>query len=694
MTKRPSEMEEEKKPAPSTKGASGEPSKAEAKGPAPSALGSVALEARGQRASSGFAILGPEVKTAAQGFAPPPTGLAGAEVKTEAEPFAVPQPASTQGQPLVPIGITTLGATISPMSLKAGSHFSNDKELLSWLNTQPHEVSVIIAARAALRVLPVAARELPAEDGGRFSALISAMFWATALARVAAKYPTRTNELRTTSVVSRHFFTTAAATDRAAVAATLAAAATHADATTAAAYAGNAAAAAVVAAAAVADPADAFAWTALSNDADFISQGGAVAELADRPLWPSRVIGSFNTVPFNEMAINAFRRDGTPPWAAELWTKLKAALPPGEDWEVWTRWYDERLAGAPSRGEAYELAFATVPLPEWEAGYAAANRWIKEHLPPEPQPVELPPIESLPAQIFAAVQFSEGGAGPIDVVRDPATSDPTEAEDQREHYTEARRKALHLQSLGGNTLGDLQQPVAQLLEVMPDDMGALSIVKLWHRANTLRKRLVDHELAVERQRPGSEPDPAMLAYAAAGPLRDFVESYNIFIVGDAKGRELDRKSLGPGERERDEAAIAAMESVIAALRSTPDVATEAVSEILQELSNAAKSAPKSLAGDQDVALARDSEGNFLIALICKTYRLIADEVRVATSKGAREKVYATAITTAGVAYLPAAARLIAESFDALKAFASLVYNNPSISQMIDAITQHLLRGHI
>jgi hypothetical protein len=313
------------------------------------------------------------------------------------------------------------------------------------------------------------------------------------------------------------------------------------------------------------------------------------------------------------------------------------------------------------------------------------------------QPVELPPIESLPAQIFAAVQFSDGGAGPIDAVRDPATSDPNEAEDQREHYSETRQKALDLRSLGGNFLGaDLQRSVARLLEVLPEDMDALSIVRLWHRANSLRERLADHDQAVERQGAQTqvEPDPAILAYAAAGPLRDFIKSYNIFIVGDAKGRELDRKSLGPGERERDKAAIAAMEPVIAALRSAPEVATEAVPEILQELSDAAKSAPKGFAGDQDVALARDSDGNFLIAFIRKTYRLIADEAGVATSKGTREKVYATGITCAVTAYWPAAAHFIAERADALKAFAALVYNNPSVPQMIDAITQHLLRGHI
>ena len=54
---------------------------------------------------------------------------------------------------------------------------------------------------------------------------------------------------------------------------------------------------------------------------------------------------------------------------------------------------NERLVGgvpfavslyASSRGEAYELVFATVPIEVWDKGPAAANRWIKEHLPKEP----------------------------------------------------------------------------------------------------------------------------------------------------------------------------------------------------------------------------------------------------------------------------------------------------------------------
>ena len=67
------------------------------------------------------------------------------------------------------------------------------------------------------------------------------------------------------------------------------------------------------------------------------------------------------------------------------------ALPArNEDWDVWIDWYEERLLGG-SRGEAYELVFASAPQEVWNEGPAAANAWIKAHLPPVSGGSSLPP---------------------------------------------------------------------------------------------------------------------------------------------------------------------------------------------------------------------------------------------------------------------------------------------------------------
>jgi hypothetical protein len=165
----------------------------------------------------------------------------------------------------------------------------------------------------------------------------------------------------------------AADTSRAADPAALAAiaAARAADAAALAAFdAARAAARAAEAAFAVGRAAARDFWTEVNADAKAVSGEGAAA-LADRPLW----------------------RLGVPGWAADRWFKLQSALPEGRDWDVWIDWYEERLHGG-SHGEEHEIVFADVPKTIWDEGAAAANAWIKRHLPKVPeaaQRVPLPP---------------------------------------------------------------------------------------------------------------------------------------------------------------------------------------------------------------------------------------------------------------------------------------------------------------
>src|SRR5262249_33764048 len=103
------------------------------------------------------------------------------------------------------------------------------------------------------------------------------------------------------------------------------------------------------------------AWKETQIDVRALEKSDAAA-LMNLPLWSGQV----------------------PRSAGEDWSKLRAALPSGEDWEVWIDWYEWRLRGG-SPGEDYELVFARVPQEEREKGAAAANGWIRQHLPAGPE---------------------------------------------------------------------------------------------------------------------------------------------------------------------------------------------------------------------------------------------------------------------------------------------------------------------
>ncbi len=51
-------------------------------------------------------------------------------------------------------------------------------------------------------------------------------------------------------------------------------------------------------------------------------------------------------------------------------------LATGEDWEVWTEWYEARLRGDPAI-EELEIARATIPDEIWKQGPAVVNAEIK-----------------------------------------------------------------------------------------------------------------------------------------------------------------------------------------------------------------------------------------------------------------------------------------------------------------------------
>jgi len=89
------------------------------------------------------------------------------------------------------------------------------------------------------------------------------------------------------------------------------------------------------------------------------------------------------------VAGSALWPNGQPPEINKLWQEMKRDLrAAGDDWDVWTDWYEARLAGKRS-SKKLEIARALIPDETWGQGPAVVNaeikRLIENHTPPRPK---------------------------------------------------------------------------------------------------------------------------------------------------------------------------------------------------------------------------------------------------------------------------------------------------------------------
>ncbi|MFB6415130.1 MULTISPECIES: hypothetical protein [Bradyrhizobium] len=223
--------------------------------------------------------------------------------------------------------------------------FSDRRAIANWISgtSDPRQTAVVLAARAALRALPLAAnaaifKPTKKKTSNASSDYAFSIFRAASIVWVIAKYPEERRRLRPLASVSGVSNYDSVTSPLSFAMGTASDAAGTADFAAAAAAADYASGTIEVARIAFSGGGDLFrseatpdmkklaaaAERALMADVDQLEKWLTPTELASLPLWP----------------------DGVPSAIRKLQQKLQRVLPQKEGWETWIDWYDRRLDGS------------------------------------------------------------------------------------------------------------------------------------------------------------------------------------------------------------------------------------------------------------------------------------------------------------------------------------------------------------
>lgn len=261
-------------------------------------------------------------------------------------------PAPLEEQPLQPVGMFHAGVQgHAPQTFT----FADNEAVTRWLSEQSNEVAIVFAARAALRVLPtVTFSPWPGSPRRTTDEIVLRAFRAVATAWAVAAYPGHRKGLNDAAraALSGLGDVKAPAPIRAAAYASAVAtgeAGATARATTVIGYTLDAAGS---------KGREAFQslLEALATDAGLLNDRFSAVTLAHSKLWPGQISE----------------------WLRVSWGELRhALLDADENWEVWTNWYEERLAGQATSQEI-EVARATMDNAVWGQEPRAVNAHIRE----------------------------------------------------------------------------------------------------------------------------------------------------------------------------------------------------------------------------------------------------------------------------------------------------------------------------
>lgn len=245
------------------------------------------------------------------------------------------------------------------------AEFTNGDDFEEWLEGKPRAWTVALAARSALRVLPLLSEHSKPSNvlsQSQRSKIILPVFRGMAIPWAVAKYSTQLSDLSVAAAAAA----IAARTDVGGVGAAAASAArsVYVDRELASFGASTANCAADI----VGSVGSKRIWKALSADARILVDTQETGSIIGLPLWVADLGWSGDHDELNG-----------PSWIAHEWLVLRRSLlnEKIEDWQVWIDWYEARLNGRDPWSEAVEIACALIPDQVWKHGPAIVNAEIR-----------------------------------------------------------------------------------------------------------------------------------------------------------------------------------------------------------------------------------------------------------------------------------------------------------------------------
>ena len=295
---------------------------------------------------------------------------------------------------------------------------------------------------------------------------------------------------------------------------------------------------------------DAAVAAAVRGDAEVIETGTSVTGLTGSKLWI-----------------------GQPPESiAVAWEQTQIyLLALKEDWDVWVRWYGDRLAARPSLGEAFDIAVATLPDELWEQGPAAVNARIKEliaeHTPPEPIPAQGPgPHFALnPDLKIALAPLTEIDAAGNNLGR------------IRQLLPQVRQAAGDLAGhVSPNSQPEINRNLAQYREAIAGEPETIA----WGTVFGLGVRLENAATAARREIANRLQEP--LEDAAQEALDSVLTLHGPMILATAEGRELSEQADQFRLTREEQAALRTAALRVAEALKNSNIAEPAVANLAQE----------------------------------------------------------------------------------------------------------------